>query len=43
MPRSKHSEALMIAAVKQTDAGRKAGKVAWELGVSLHTPSFISL
>jgi putative transposase len=37
MPRSKHSEAAMIAALQQLDAGRKAAEVAREAGVSTHT------
>ena len=37
MSRSKHSEAQMIAAVKQMEAGRKAEDVAREVGVSAHT------
>jgi len=34
---SKHSEAQMIAALKQVEAGRKAEDVAREYGVSKHT------
>jgi len=34
---SKHSEAQMIAALKQLEAGRKAEDVAREYGVSKHT------
>jgi putative transposase len=34
---SKHSEAQMIAALKQMEAGRTAGDVARENGVSKHT------
>lgn len=37
MSRSKHTEAQMIAAVKQMEAGRKAEDVAREVGVSTHT------
>jgi putative transposase len=37
MPRSKHSEAAMIAALQQLDAGRKAADVAREVGVSAYT------
>lgn len=37
MPRSKHTEAQMISAVKQMEAGRKAEDVAREVGVSTHT------
>jgi putative transposase len=37
MSRSKHSEAQIVAAVKQMDAGRKAEDVAREVGVSKHT------
>ena len=37
MPRSKHSEAAMIAALQQLDAGRKAAEVAREVGVSTYT------
>jgi transposase len=37
MSRSKHTEAQMIAAVKQMEAGRKAEDVAREVGVSAHT------
>ena len=37
MSRSKHSEAQMIAAVTQMEAGRKAEDVAREVGVSAHT------
>ena len=32
MPRSKHSEAAIIAALQQLDAGRKAAEVAREVG-----------
>jgi putative transposase len=35
--RSKHSEAQIIGAVKQVEAGRKAAEVAREVGVSTHT------
>ena len=34
---SKHSDAQMIAALKQLEAGRKAEDVAREYGVSKHT------
>jgi putative transposase len=37
MPRSKHSEAAIIAALQQLDAGRKAAEVAREAGVSTYT------
>lgn len=37
MPKSKHSEAAMIAALQQLDAGRKAADVAREVGVSRYT------
>ena len=37
MSRSKHTEAQMIVAVKQMEAGRKAEDVAREVGVSAHT------
>ncbi len=37
MPRTKHSEAAMIAALQQLDAGRKAAEVAREVGVSTYT------
>ncbi len=37
MSRSKHTEAQMIAAVKQMEAGRKAEDVGREVGVSTHT------
>ena len=37
MSRSKHTEAQMISAVKQMEAGRKAEDVAREVGVSKHT------
>ena len=37
MSRSKHTEAQMIAAVKQMEAGRKSEDVAREVGVSAHT------
>jgi putative transposase len=37
MSRGKHTEAQMIAAVKQMEAGRKAEEVAREVGVSTHT------
>ncbi len=37
MSRGKHTEAQMIAAVKQMEAGRKAEDAAREVGVSTHT------
>ncbi len=37
MSRGRHSEAEMIAALKQMEAGRKAEDVAREVGVSKHT------
>jgi putative transposase len=37
MSRSKHTEAQMIAALKQVEAGRTAEDVAREQGVSKHT------
>src|SRR5947208_15204016 len=37
MSRSRHSEAEMIAALKQVDAGRAVEDVAREVGVSKHT------
>ena len=37
MSRSAHTEAQMIGAVKQVEAGRKAEEVAREMGVSKHT------
>jgi putative transposase len=37
MSRSKHSEAQMIGALKQLEAGRRAEDVAREVGVSKHT------
>ncbi len=37
MPKSKHSEAAIIAALQQLDAGRKAAEVAREVGVSPYT------
>jgi putative transposase len=37
MSRSRHTEAQMIAALKQVEAGRKAEDVAREVGVSKHT------
>jgi putative transposase len=37
MSRSKHTEAQMIGALKQLEAGRKVEDVARELGVSKHT------
>mgnify|MGYP006212011651 FL=1 len=37
MSRSRHTEAEMIAALKQMEAGRKAEDVAREVSVSKHT------
>lgn len=37
MSRSAHTEAQMIGAIKQVEAGRKAEEVAREMGVSKHT------
>jgi putative transposase len=37
MSRSKHTEAQMIAAVQQMEAGRRAEDVAREVGVCTHT------
>jgi putative transposase len=37
MSRSRHTEAQMIAALKQLEAGRKAEDVAREVGVFKHT------
>lgn len=37
MSRSAHTEAQIIGAVKQVEAGRKAEEVAREVGVSKHT------
>jgi putative transposase len=37
MSRGKHTEAQMIGALRQVDAGRKAEDVAREVGVSKHT------
>ena len=37
MSKGKHSEAEMIAALKQMEAGRRAEDVAREVGVSKHT------
>ena len=37
MPKSKHSEAVIVGALKQLDAGRKAAEVAREVGVSTYT------
>jgi len=37
MSKGKHSEAQIIAAVKQVEAGRKTEEVAREQGVSKHT------
>ena len=37
MPKSKFSEAAIVAALQQVDAGRKAAEVAREVGVSPYT------
>ena len=37
MSRSNHTEAQMIGALRQLEAGRKAEDVAQEVGVSKHT------
>lgn len=37
MSRSRHTEAQMIGALKQMEAGRKAAEVAREVGVSVPT------
>jgi putative transposase len=37
MSRSKHSEAQILTAVKQLEAGRRAEDMAREVGVSTHT------
>ncbi len=37
MGKSKHSEAQMVAALKQMEAGRSAAEVSREYGVSQHT------
>ena len=37
MSKSKHTEAQMIGALKQLEAGRKTEDVAREVGVSKHT------
>jgi putative transposase len=37
MSRSSHTEAQIIGAIKQVEAGRKADEVAREMGVSKHT------
>ena len=37
MPTSKHSEAAIVAALRQLEAGRKAVEVAREVGVSTYT------
>lgn len=37
MSRSAHTEAQMVGAIKQVEAGRKAEEVAREMGVSKHT------
>jgi putative transposase len=37
MSKSRHTEAQMIGALKQLEAGRKADDVAREVGVSKHT------
>ena len=38
MSRAQHSEAEIIAALKQVDAGRKVEDVAREVGVTKHPP-----
>ncbi len=37
MPKSRHTEAQMVAALQQVDAGRTAGDVGREVGVSAAT------
>jgi putative transposase len=37
MSKSNHTEAQMIGAIKQVEAGRKTDEVAREMGVSKHT------
>jgi putative transposase len=37
MSKSNHTEAQMVGAVKQVEAGRRAEEVAREMGVSKHT------
>ena len=37
MSKGKHSEAQMIGALKQVEAGRAVEDLAWEYGVSKHT------
>ena len=37
MSRTKHTEAEMIGAIKQLEAGRTAAEIGRELGVSKHT------
>ena len=37
MPKSKQSEAAIVASLKQVDAGRSAADIAREVGVSVHT------
>jgi putative transposase len=37
MSKSRHTEAQMVAAIKEVEAGRKAEDVAREVGVSKHT------
>ncbi len=37
MPKTRHTEAEIIGALKQVEAGRKAEEVAREAGVSKHT------
>jgi putative transposase len=37
MSKSRHTEAQMVAALKQMEAGRRAEDVAREVGVSKHT------
>jgi putative transposase len=37
MPKSRHTEAQMIGALQQVEAGRSAADVGREIGVSTHT------
>lgn len=37
MPKSKHSEAAIIAVLKQMEAGRTAAELGREIGVTAHT------
>jgi putative transposase len=37
MPKSRHTEAQMIGALQQVEAGRSAADVGREIGVSAHT------